>query len=652
MWEVPLPANEPSDDCRIRVSDAADGDPSDVTTASFEIYRFLVTRDGYGFSNTTQHGDIDTNPMWPSDCWPDYGGYPYTEWSHFDWEDVTDVLVDAWAAVNGEGPFPPGAAYPSWPMFVHSFGENQCYLNAPPGDVVFRPSAVRYWFMLPKFHYGSCIGFALTTNMVFDGLVPLSSYFPGYSELYDVPIGDCSDGSGRMTVNNNFTDMWGAQHVAYQGARLLDTTPTETLNEIRTMLGDEERNHRVLAMWANNGAVAHYLVPTRVQQDATDPDLWYVYTAENFYAGVDTCHYEIDTGEDTWVYYADGFPTGSFSNQGRGLFLMDDMATYLSTPLLPFNHGGQLEVMTGPTAYATFTPLGRTRSIADPVSLNTAVGPVGLSDGMWACQFDSLVSGRFSWTLFTDDDVAYTFERDGAVENETDAMRYDDATSTVTVLNPGASSRVHSIEGIKTGSSSESVVTVEGLAVDPGDSLRYRVLSDGRLRVDNYGAPQAYDLSAMTCDVYGTDPFLHGGVEIDGTTRHTIGLDWSTRDGELSIEVDNGIDGSVDGVLWVGNQLDWSDVPDDAPPRGFVARARSNPFASRTTIEYYLPARGDVAVEIFDPAGRRVDLLEDTVREAGWHSLTWHPADVSSGVYFCRVKAGGEERTIKLVRLR
>jgi hypothetical protein len=51
-WEVPLSADD-SDDCRIRVSDAVDGDPSDVTNGSFEIYRFELTRDAFRFNNTT-----------------------------------------------------------------------------------------------------------------------------------------------------------------------------------------------------------------------------------------------------------------------------------------------------------------------------------------------------------------------------------------------------------------------------------------------------------------------------------------------------------------------------------------------------------------------------------------------------------------------
>lgn len=81
-----------------------------------------------------------------------------------------------------------------------------------------------------------------------------------------------------------------------------------------------------------------------------------------------------------------------------------------------------------------------------------------------------------------------------------------------------------------------------------------------------------------------------------------------------------------------------------------------NPFRAQTVILYALPDAGEVRAAIYDLLGRRVATLVDDRREAGPHHLSWNgEADngtaVASGVYFIRLRAGGERRTRKLVRV-
>ncbi len=82
-----------------------------------------------------------------------------------------------------------------------------------------------------------------------------------------------------------------------------------------------------------------------------------------------------------------------------------------------------------------------------------------------------------------------------------------------------------------------------------------------------------------------------------------------------------------------------------------------NPFNPTTTIEYYVPARCAVSLEVYDTAGRRIARLVNDVQEAGWHSAEWSGRDdagrtVASGVYFSSVRAGKEIITKKMVLLR
>jgi fibronectin type 3 domain-containing protein len=70
-----------------------------------------------------------------------------------------------------------------------------------------------------------------------------------------------------------------------------------------------------------------------------------------------------------------------------------------------------------------------------------------------------------------------------------------------------------------------------------------------------------------------------------------------------------------------------------------------NPFNPATTIRFGLPQKSDVRLEIFDILGRQVAILGDEPMEAGYHEIVWDSrnrsgGEVSSGVYFYRLKAG------------
>ena len=83
-----------------------------------------------------------------------------------------------------------------------------------------------------------------------------------------------------------------------------------------------------------------------------------------------------------------------------------------------------------------------------------------------------------------------------------------------------------------------------------------------------------------------------------------------------------------------------------------------NPFNPSTTISYMLPAGSYVRLEILSVIGARVRVLDEGYRAAATYSVVWDGKDenrqtVSSGVYFCRLVAGGSAiRTRKLVLVR
>jgi hypothetical protein len=84
-----------------------------------------------------------------------------------------------------------------------------------------------------------------------------------------------------------------------------------------------------------------------------------------------------------------------------------------------------------------------------------------------------------------------------------------------------------------------------------------------------------------------------------------------------------------------------------------VLQNHPNPFNATTDFEIGLPSDGDVSVEVFDVAGRRVSAI-DVTGVKGWQRIPFAGRDergrpLASGVYFYRVNASGETLTRKMV---
>ncbi len=91
--------------------------------------------------------------------------------------------------------------------------------------------------------------------------------------------------------------------------------------------------------------------------------------------------------------------------------------------------------------------------------------------------------------------------------------------------------------------------------------------------------------------------------------------------------------------------------------KNLLGRNYPNPFNPATTIEYTVAAGGKVNLSIYDVKGRLVRTLIRGFKKTGSYETVWNGCDkrgreVSSGVYFYRMKAGSYKETRKLVLLR
>jgi len=88
------------------------------------------------------------------------------------------------------------------------------------------------------------------------------------------------------------------------------------------------------------------------------------------------------------------------------------------------------------------------------------------------------------------------------------------------------------------------------------------------------------------------------------------------------------------------------------PDRFQLSQNYPNPFNPETEIRYALPRKERITLKVYNVAGAEVAVLADGSQAAGTHSVRWNAGDLASGVYFCRLQAGGRSETVKMVLMK
>jgi hypothetical protein len=126
--------------------------------------------------------------------------------------------------------------------------------------------------------------------------------------------------------------------------------------------------------------------------------------------------------------------------------------------------------------------------------------------------------------------------------------------------------------------------------------------------------------------------------------------------GTTSCEIETGASCAnvfCSGVGEGGGAVDWPGDP--SIPGGFgLSQNAPNPFTTETTIRFDLPLDSRACLSIYSATGRLICMLRDGVLPAGQHAVTWKGVDsrgrrMPSGIYFCRLEAGGFSRTRKIL---
>jgi hypothetical protein len=155
------------------------------------------------------------------------------------------------------------------------------------------------------------------------------------------------------------------------------------------------------------------------------------------------------------------------------------------------------------------------------------------------------------------------------------------------------------------------------------------------------------ELAAVTESALALFTSLNGGTSWTGPTGTLDAVaNTVTASGFGSLGILTGGAGFISGV---GDE--------QVPLRTGLVSLYPNPFNPMTNVVFELEQSGLVEVGIYDVRGQLVHTLASGVLAGGRHELTWRGQDnagrsLASGVYFCRMQAGGATQTQKLVLAR
>ena len=186
---------------------------------------------------------------------------------------------------------------------------------------------------------------------------------------------------------------------------------------------------------------------------------------------------------------------------------------------------------------------------------------------------------------------------------------------------------------------------------------------------NNFALGPLYDLGATSFALAGPDGTGIGNMSYAGETAsrkyYENNVDYGSpydgiySDNTSSVPKDDNPDQiPIHGLMWIGHDsikgviAKEVAVEEDAPAAFAVAQNSPNPFNPTTTISFTTPEAGNVAIDVFNVAGQKVDTIVSDFMNAGSHSVKWDASGFSAGVYFYSVKTNNFTKTMKMTLLK
>lgn len=105
-------------------------------------------------------------------------------------------------------------------------------------------------------------------------------------------------------------------------------------------------------------------------------------------------------------------------------------------------------------------------------------------------------------------------------------------------------------------------------------------------------------------------------------------------------------------ILTTDNTTGLSDNSIEPPSSFYLGQNFPNPFNPSTTIRFNLEKSGFVTLNVYDVLGNLVNNLVNGYKSAGSYSIHFQANNLPSGIYFYRIKTGGNEITRKMILMK
>jgi hypothetical protein len=174
-------------------------------------------------------------------------------------------------------------------------------------------------------------------------------------------------------------------------------------------------------------------------------------------------------------------------------------------------------------------------------------------------------------------------------------------------------------------------------------------------------------------DVINEIPYISLAVTNEGNAYGYIlayGMQFSSDSGETWIDYNAGLPsgdiralvidtsgylfaGTSDGVYRTVSQVTSLESGDgELPTECFLSQNYPNPFNPSTNIKFRVADFGFVSLKVYDILGREIATLVNEEKPAGEYQVDFNSANLPSGIYFYRLKAGGFVQTKKFILMK
>ncbi len=117
-------------------------------------------------------------------------------------------------------------------------------------------------------------------------------------------------------------------------------------------------------------------------------------------------------------------------------------------------------------------------------------------------------------------------------------------------------------------------------------------------------------------------------ISVSGSVVHLVWFD--ERDGNPEIYYKRDPTGNLVGITNINSEI---------PNEFSLSQNYPNPFNPSTNISFDIPKSGDVSLNVYDQLGKEVKTLSFGFKNAGTYEINFDGSELSTGVYFYRLKA-------------